>query len=301
MFLNTGLTGFLVLLLVRSQNQATRESLYSKLSLSMSAEDHAEPLRSDQAGDPLKAQQQDASASAALEFARLIGRLKTTPRTGWVRRGVPRYESVADHSWRVAALSLLLASSSPEPIDVARCMQLAVVHDMAESIVGDIPPEDNVSKEDKQRMELQAADTIAKILARIEDSGAFKASYFLNLFQEVELQVSREAKVVKDLDLLDMIIQADEYEEQFGTDLSDFFKGTKPERFQDPFTMRVAEQVHFNRSQRVQAQKGTADTNKPSELSSKDEAFVDEFARASTLEAEDVKKVVRALRAWEAR
>lgn len=37
----------------------------------------------------------------AVELFTLIGRMKTTKRTGWVERGVPRPESVADHSYRM--------------------------------------------------------------------------------------------------------------------------------------------------------------------------------------------------------
>ena len=38
---------------------------------------------------------------AAVELFTLVGQMKTTPRTGWVERGVPRPESVADHSYRM--------------------------------------------------------------------------------------------------------------------------------------------------------------------------------------------------------
>ena len=84
---------------------------------------------------------------AAVAFARLIGKLKTTPRTGWVRRGVPRYESVADHSWRVAALGLLLMHRDDLQI-TQKLLPMALLHDIGEAVVGDIPPEDNVSKEE---------------------------------------------------------------------------------------------------------------------------------------------------------
>ena len=55
-----------------------------------------------------------ATASAALDYARFCGRLKTTPRTGWVRCCVPEAESVADHSWRVSALCLILVGAEVE-------------------------------------------------------------------------------------------------------------------------------------------------------------------------------------------
>jgi hypothetical protein len=78
-----------------------------------------------QAPLPVQQQQEEAAAAsiistraalddedvAALEFCRLIGRLKITPRTGWVRRQVPGYESVADH--RYAHNFIVVSKASP--------------------------------------------------------------------------------------------------------------------------------------------------------------------------------------------
>lgn len=44
---------------------------------------------------------------------------------------------------------------------VSRCIKLALVHDMAECIVGDIAPSDNISKAEKHRRE-EASDFIIK-------------------------------------------------------------------------------------------------------------------------------------------
>lgn len=79
--------------------------------------------------------------SEGLRFLNMIGRLKLTPRTGWVYSGIGdaggfspnRVESVADHSWRMAA-SCLLYSGDPE-LDTGKMMRLAVVHDIAEVLL----------------------------------------------------------------------------------------------------------------------------------------------------------------------
>ena len=106
----------------------------------------------------------ESAAAKAVDFARIVGRLKTTPRTGWVRRGVPRYESVADHSWRVATLSLLLAGR--KDVDFTnKCLPMALIHDVAESLIGDIAPDDNVSAQDKRQMETDATEVLAQLLA----------------------------------------------------------------------------------------------------------------------------------------
>ena len=242
---------------------------------------------------------QHAKAEAAVDFARLIGRLKTTPQTGWVRRGVPRYESVADHSWRVAALSFLLNGD----VDVSKCLSLAVVHDMAEAVVGDIAPDDNVSKEDKQNREQQAMEKIVATLQKATTSATEEASesasakQLHDLFHEYEQRESAEAIAVKDLDLLDMIVQADEYEEVFGMDLEDFFVGTPPSRFRTPNLQTVAEAVHQRRRHRRDAR--VEEETTPTVLSQKDAAFVKEYARASKIGSADIEQVVKALREWD--
>ena len=70
-----------------------------------------------------------------------IGRLKEVPRTGWLDRDIPveETESVADHSFGVAMLAWLLA---PDELDRLRVVELALIHDLAESVVGDVTPYD---------------------------------------------------------------------------------------------------------------------------------------------------------------
>jgi putative hydrolase of HD superfamily len=238
-------------------------------------------------------------AAKAVEFARLIGKLKTTPRTGWVRRGVPRYESVADHSWRVATLSLLLFGREDD-IDASKCIQMALVHDLAECLVGDIAPDDNVSKADKEKMEHDAMEKIALTLGQSCPNNEAR-QLVLDLFQEYEQRETKESKAVKDLDLLDMIIQADEYEQAFGLDLSEFFQGTPVSRFRDSTIEAVAKEVHKQRQERIQTEHNKSPKKDPFALSKADEAFVAEHAKASNLSTDSVKATIKALRDWESK
>lgn len=238
-------------------------------------------------------------SQAAVEYARIIGRLKTTPRTGWVRRGVPRYESVADHSWRVAALSLLMAGRSD--IDLSKLTTMALIHDIGESIVGDIPPEDNVSKDDKNRMEEEAVQTIANILrcaTTTNDNPAHGADTLVSLFQEHERRETKVAESVKDLDLLDMIIQADEYERKFSVDLSEFFESTPVDSFRDPMLRKVADEIHTQRHNRRQM---TQLTPPGGFLSGSDQSFIEEYGKATNIKHEDIENIVMALRKWESK
>ena len=262
-------------------------------------------LESKRSGDDTKQAQNDKSNAtqmqAAVEFAQLLGRLKTTPRTGWVRRGVPKWESVADHSWRVAALSLLL----PGDYDLQKCIAMGVLHDVAESVTGDICPEDGVSKEKKSTLEAEAVDKIASLL-KIANNGAnvdsktSSAQQLLSLLHEYEKRESKEAIAVKDLDLLDMIIQAGEYEECFGIDLGEFYDGTPVSRFRTMELQLVAQAVHDQRKSQIEAQGNSTEKNSnDNALSASDAAFVAEYSKASTLSSEELERVVTALRNWD--
>lgn len=91
------------------------------------------------------------SASQALDFLRVVGKLKTLKRTGWVNNKVALPESVADHMYRMAMCSFLITDPA---LDRTRLMKLAVVHDLAEALVGDIVPHDErYTKELKRTLE----------------------------------------------------------------------------------------------------------------------------------------------------
>ena len=243
----------------------------------------------------------------AMELSHLMGRLKQTPRTGWIRRGIVPCESVADHSWRMAAMALLLPSSSPRhddsddlPLDIDKCVAMAIVHDLAEALVGDICPDDGVPAHVKQQREHEAMQYMANLLPQ--------KSRFQALFDEYEARQTPEARVVKDLDLLDMILQANEYEEQaklVGTsiNLDEFFQGTPPSRFQTARIREMAQAVHQERHERIQQQnKIFAESNSYSvaQLSPTDQAFVQTYAQASSWEASEIATLVQALRTHEA-
>ncbi|KAJ8322163.1 hypothetical protein KUTeg_000634 [Tegillarca granosa] len=133
------------------------------------------------------------NTSKLFEFMSLVGQLKHVKRTGWVLKKVSDPESVADHMYRMAVLAFLVDPKTG--LDRDKCIKLALVHDMAESIVGDLTPSDEVHKDEKSRRE----------------------------------ESSEEAKFVKDLDKFDMILQAHEYEQldKRPKQLQEFFDGTE--------------------------------------------------------------------------
>lgn len=186
--------------------------------------------------------------SDLLKFMSLVGKLKSTKRTGWVYRGVNSPESVSDHMYRMAIMSFLLSGQNEDAkINRDHCIKLALVHDMAECIVGDITPFDGVSKEEKHRREKETMEYLSGLVG--EEVGR----EFLSLWQEYEAQETQEAKFVKDLDRFEMILQAHEYEvseEKSGTGwLQEFFDFPK-DKFQHPVVKDWVEQLNKLRDQK---------------------------------------------------
>ncbi|CAN8287796.1 unnamed protein product [Cochlearia groenlandica] len=162
---------------------------------------------------------QRSSASSAIDFLSICTRLKTTPRAGWIKRDVKDPESIADHMYRMGLMALI--SSDIPGVNRDKCMKMAIVHDIAEAIVGDITPSCGISKEEKNRRETEALEHMCKLLG-----GGERAKEITELWREYEANASPEAKVVKDFDKLEMILQALEYEQEQGKDLEEFFEST---------------------------------------------------------------------------
>lgn len=149
-----------------------------------------------------------------LDHLTQIGNLKSLVRSGWVRAGVPAPESVAAHSFRCAAIALALGAQLG--VDTTKLIKLLLVHDLAESDpgVGDITPYDGVLREDKYRLELAAMEQLCAGLPNGEELRA--------LWLEYEAGQTPEARVAKQIDLFEMILQSFEYEDRWGVSLAEF-------------------------------------------------------------------------------
>jgi putative hydrolases of HD superfamily len=87
--------------------------------------------------------------------------VQTQARTGWVYRGVEKPESIADHMYRMAVMALTVVGSE---YDQSKLVKMAIVHDIAEALVGDITPVDGISDEEKHARELAAVEKIQEML-----------------------------------------------------------------------------------------------------------------------------------------
>merc|ERR1711879_96147 len=150
-----------------------------------------------------------------VQFLKTVGQLKNTARTGWKIRNVPNFESVADHSWRMSLMALTV-ENLPKNVDRELAVKMCVVHDLAECIVGNIAPADNIPKSEKHRLESEAME---KITSKLFDP---QKSDLLSLYTEYESQTSETAKFVKDLDRLEMCSQAKEYQAIHNINLTEF-------------------------------------------------------------------------------
>ena len=205
------------------------------------------------------------SGRAAISFYQLVSKMKTTPRTGWVNNCIPSPESIADHSYRVAMMAMVAAPIMG--LDVGKCVSMAIAHDLAESIVGDITPRDPVTKEEKRDMEHAAMQDIRSMIDGVttvpsdtaatdcpdKKSGSGErsiGSYVESLWREYDDGESSEAILLKDLDKLEMILQAHEYEVANDRyDLDSFFDSTRG-NFRTSVGREWAEEVERLRNER---------------------------------------------------
>ena len=146
-----------------------------------------------------------------------ICHLKQLYRQGWLRRGIAteRCESVADHSYATALLAYWLARAEFPELDSERILQMALMHDLGEIYVGDLIPQDQVSPQSKYEQEQQAVN-------QLFDNLPGGKAYIL-LWEEFEAGFSPEARFVRQMDRLEMAMQAWLYEHQGETSLQEFF------------------------------------------------------------------------------
>ena len=170
-------------------------------------------------------------SSGLARFLHRAGQLKFVPRTGWLHRGVPpaEAESVADHTWRMALLAWLAAADQPE-LDRTRVLQLALIHDLAEAVTGDLPPYDpdeiaGVDEATRQELlnrrqvrseERAAAKRAAEAVAMADllaDLPQGLADELGALWAELQEGQTPEARFVKQADKLETYLQSREYGE----------------------------------------------------------------------------------------
>ena len=137
------------------------------------------------------------------EFFKITTNLKKIPRKGWTTKlGISSPESVADHTFSMSTIAMVLADL--QKLDTHKVLKMCLIHDIAESITGDLTPED-ISKSEKIELENK---TINKILSNLPED---LAKNYLAIWNEYNEKTTDEAKLVHEVDKLEMVIQGLSY------------------------------------------------------------------------------------------
>lgn len=134
-----------------------------------------------------------------LDVMHLAERLKDAVRHSYSSGG--RRESVAEHSWRITLMAFFLRDEFPEA-DMNKVMEMCLIHDLGECFTGDIPTfiKTDTDRTVEDSLLSQWVNTLPPELS--ED--------FSTLYEEMEAQVTPEAKIFKALDKLEALIQHNE-------------------------------------------------------------------------------------------
>lgn len=154
-------------------------------------------------------------------FFQSILQLKSVKRAGWVSKvKIKDAESVADHSFSMCAMAMLL--SDMLELDTQRVMKMVILHDLAESIVGDYMPGD-VTLRKKLAQEKKAMKSILYGLPKKTKSEYEK------IWVEYLQNRTEVARFVHRIDKLEMALQANYYAKQGYADklLVPFFESAK--------------------------------------------------------------------------
>lgn len=134
-----------------------------------------------------------------LEFLKILEQLKCNTRHSWTTSG--RQESVAEHSWRLAVMAMMIGPEFPE-LDMDKVIRMCLIHDWGEAVTGDIPA--FVKTREDREVEREAVSCLAGQLSEP------LSTEIGGLFCEMNLCESKEAKLCKALDKIETLIQHNE-------------------------------------------------------------------------------------------
>lgn len=168
--------------------------------------------------------------------------LDRVPRSGWMLRGVQDGESVSEHAFHVVVLVWALGRKVPG-IDLLRALELAIVHDLAEVRIGDLPrTAARYLPPGAKHAGEEAA--LAELLAPVGERG-------IELYREYHARQTREARLVAACDKLQLMFKVTLYERWGAGGLGEFWQN--PANFPDDEFAPVAELFAALRAARVGA------------------------------------------------
>lgn len=173
--------------------------------------------------------------SAILEVLQLAEKLKFELRHSWLSNG--RQESVAEHTWRMSLMAVLIEPLLDKKIDLARLLKMIIIHDLVEAEAGDVSVLDQIRnpeiKKIKLKNEEKAIENIREMLSKSNGQEIY------DLFYEFEEKNTFEAKVANAIDKLEVQLQHNHADintwEEIEYDLS--FVIGKHVQFDETFTL----------------------------------------------------------------
>ncbi len=135
-----------------------------------------------------------------IQFLLEIDRLKTICRKNYILRG-DRRENVAEHSWHLAVMVMVLAEHATAPFDALKAMKMVLIHDLVEIDAGDTFVYDEAGHHDKYQRERAAAERIFRVLP----DDQFRE--LLALWEEFEARETPEARFALAVDRFHPILQ----------------------------------------------------------------------------------------------
>jgi len=156
-----------------------------------------------------------------LNFFKTAANLKNISRQGWIDKlSLDSSESVADHSYSMAIIGMVI--SDLENYNSEKILKMVLLHDLAESKIGDHTP-DQISKEKKKELENKA---FFEIVGDLPESAR---TQYLKIWKEYQENNSPESKIVHQIDRLEMALQAKLYQKEGHPEekLQSFFESAK--------------------------------------------------------------------------
>lgn len=142
--------------------------------------------------------------------------LKTTRRSGWAEKlGLESAESVADHSYVTALMATVYADMAG--LDVSKIARMSLLHDLAESITGDIIPEEMPASQKAVKEGVAMASILEMFPKGVRQM-------YADAWDEYCAAKSPESVLLKQVDKLEMALQADRYARSGAGDIETFMR-----------------------------------------------------------------------------
>jgi len=139
-----------------------------------------------------------------LDFLRATERLKVVTRSAYTSEG--KQETVAEHSWRLCLMALVLRDEFPD-VDLGKLLAMCVVHDLGEAIGGDVPAPEQARRRAADPGATKAAQEREDLLTLLAPLPPSVRETITALWDEYEAATSPEARAAKGLDKLETILQ----------------------------------------------------------------------------------------------